>query len=282
MAAIKAALDPAGLLNPGKVLRPRGDCAIVGRPEPPPEPHEGHEPMKITDVETILINPKLAARNAGQKPRFSGIDTQTVYKVVLDNGVVGWGDTRGHAAMSDDGKAALVGTNPVLHLSADHPTGLHGALYGRRRQEPGGARLGAHGAQAPGPRPRRRLDPPRRSRRTWPPRCSARWTRATCTSRSTPATTTASSSRPGPWRTWRPPASRCTTTSTTTAPRPRSCASSTRSRSPGSWGCWRTPSSGATSTAGGGCGRRPPCPCSCTCPPSAPAPRSSTAAPTST
>ncbi len=101
--------------------------------------------MKITDVETILINPKLAARNAGQKPRFSGIDTQTIYKVVLDDGVVGWGDTRGHAAMSDAAKAALVGTNPVPHLSADHPTGLHGALYdavGKSLEVPAHALMG--------------------------------------------------------------------------------------------------------------------------------------------
>ena len=101
--------------------------------------------MKITDVETILINPKLAARNAGQKPRFSGIDTQTIYKVVLDDGVVGWGDTRGHAEMSDAAKAALVGTNPVPHLCADHPTGLHGALYdavGKSLEVPAHALMG--------------------------------------------------------------------------------------------------------------------------------------------
>jgi L-alanine-DL-glutamate epimerase-like enolase superfamily enzyme len=85
--------------------------------------------MKITNVETIQINPKLCARNADQKPRFSGIDTQTIYKVTLDNGVVGWGDTRGHMTLSDSAVAALVDTNPVPHLHNDHPTGLHGALY---------------------------------------------------------------------------------------------------------------------------------------------------------
>lgn len=85
--------------------------------------------MKITDVETILINPKLAARNADQKPRFNGIDTQTIYKVTLDNGVVGWGDTRGHAEMSEGAREALVGTSPMPHLHTDQSTGLHGALY---------------------------------------------------------------------------------------------------------------------------------------------------------
>ena len=52
------------------------------------------ESLKITDVELIRINPKLASRNADQKPRFSGIDTQTIFKVTtnLRAGVV-WANT---------------------------------------------------------------------------------------------------------------------------------------------------------------------------------------------
>ena len=71
--------------------------------------------MKITNVETIQINPKLCARNVDQKPRFSGIDTQTIYKVTLDNGVVGWVDTRGHVTLSDSAGGALA---PLDHMLA--------------------------------------------------------------------------------------------------------------------------------------------------------------------
>ena len=85
--------------------------------------------MKITAVDTFLTNPRLAARNADQKVRFSGIDTQTVYRVKTDNGIVGYGDSRGHAPMSDAQKAAFIGANPVDFLHSSQPTGLHGALY---------------------------------------------------------------------------------------------------------------------------------------------------------
>ena len=248
-------------------------------PEPSPKARES---MKITDVETILINPKLAARNAGQKPRFSGIDTQTIYKVVLDNGVVGWGDTRGHAAMSDDGKAALVGTNPVLHLSADHPTGLHGALYdavGKSLEVPAWALMGR--------KHRDRVPVAAWTRPASPEDLAAEVQRSVdegymyfkvhtcdyyCVIEQTRAVEDVA---PAGFKMHYDFNHNRTSTSVMRL-------SSTRSRSLGSWACWRTPSCGATSTAGGGSGRRPPCPCSCTCPPSAPAPRSSTAAPTST
>ena len=45
--------------------------------------------MKITDIDVMHLNPALAARNVDHKARFSGIDTQTLYKVVTDNGVTG-------------------------------------------------------------------------------------------------------------------------------------------------------------------------------------------------
>jgi L-alanine-DL-glutamate epimerase-like enolase superfamily enzyme len=85
--------------------------------------------MKISDVEAIQINPRLAARNADQKPRFSGIDTQTVWKVTGDNGVVGYGDNRGHSTISDPEKAALIGRTPFDFINASLGVGLMGALY---------------------------------------------------------------------------------------------------------------------------------------------------------
>jgi galactonate dehydratase len=85
--------------------------------------------MKITNVELFQINPKLASRNANQKPRFAGIDTQTVFKVTADNGVVGYGDGRGHTWMSEQDIDRLVGRSPFDFINADLPMGLMGALY---------------------------------------------------------------------------------------------------------------------------------------------------------
>jgi len=85
--------------------------------------------MKITDVETILINPKLASRNSDQKPRFSGIDTQTVYKVTTDNGIIGYCDGRGHSPLPDSQVESLIGRTPFDFINASLPMGLMGALY---------------------------------------------------------------------------------------------------------------------------------------------------------
>jgi L-alanine-DL-glutamate epimerase-like enolase superfamily enzyme len=85
--------------------------------------------MKITSVESILINPKLAARNAGQQVRFAGIDTQTIYRVKTDKGITGYGDSRGHGPLSQGTIASLVDRNLFDFVGADLPTGLVGALY---------------------------------------------------------------------------------------------------------------------------------------------------------
>lgn len=85
--------------------------------------------MKITSVESIPINPKLAARNADQKVRFAGIDTQTIFRVKTDKGITGYCDCRGHAPLSPTTVASLVDRSPFDFIGADLPTGLAGALY---------------------------------------------------------------------------------------------------------------------------------------------------------
>ena len=85
--------------------------------------------MRVTDVQITHTNPRLASRNADQKARFVGIDTQTVYKITMDNGVVGWGDGRGHTDVSDQEIEELIGRNPFEFINARLNFGLMMALY---------------------------------------------------------------------------------------------------------------------------------------------------------
>ena len=85
--------------------------------------------MKISDVKFVHANPRLAARNADQKARFSGIDTLTVYRIAMDNGVVGWGDGRGHSTVPQAEIDGLVGRNPFDFINARLNFGLMMALY---------------------------------------------------------------------------------------------------------------------------------------------------------
>ena len=85
--------------------------------------------MRIEQVEALHINPRLCQRNQGHEVRFSGIDTQTVFRVTCDNGVIGYGDTRGHSALNDQQRSALIGKSPFDFVAADLNVGLMGALY---------------------------------------------------------------------------------------------------------------------------------------------------------
>ena len=85
--------------------------------------------MHIEHVEALHINPRLCERNKGHEVRFSGIDTQTVFRITCDNGVIGYGDTRGHSALNDQQKEALLGKSPFDFVAADLNVGLMGALY---------------------------------------------------------------------------------------------------------------------------------------------------------
>ena len=50
--------------------------------------------MKIANVEFFHLNPRLCERYKGHEVRFAGIDTHTVFRVALDNGITGYGDGR--------------------------------------------------------------------------------------------------------------------------------------------------------------------------------------------
>ena len=85
--------------------------------------------MKITNIDVIHLNPALAARNADHKARFSGIDTQTLFKVGTDNGITGYGDVRTHTSLSDSQLEGLIGHSPFDFVNGKLIPGLMGALY---------------------------------------------------------------------------------------------------------------------------------------------------------
>lgn len=85
--------------------------------------------MKITNVESFQINPRLCDRYQGHEVRLAGIDTQTVFRVTLDNGVIGYGEERGHIALSEQQIANMVDQSPFNYLAGSFNAGLMGALY---------------------------------------------------------------------------------------------------------------------------------------------------------
>ena len=85
--------------------------------------------MKVTNVEAIPLNPRLTSRNADQKPRFAAIDTQTLFKVTTDNGITGYGDTRGHYSLTQAEVGDLVDRSPFDFVNGTLNAGLMGALY---------------------------------------------------------------------------------------------------------------------------------------------------------
>ena len=50
--------------------------------------------MKITEMNIILIYPRLAARYQRRKVDLYGIDARTVFKIQTDKGITGYGDQR--------------------------------------------------------------------------------------------------------------------------------------------------------------------------------------------
>ncbi len=85
--------------------------------------------MKITNIAITHINPRLAERNVDQKVKYRDIDTQTIFKVTADNGVVGYGESRGHVTMDINDVERLTDSHPFDHINAEFPVGLMGALY---------------------------------------------------------------------------------------------------------------------------------------------------------
>ena len=87
--------------------------------------------MKITNIETIPIFPKLAARYESEKVRLHGIDHRIVYKVETDKGVTGFGDLRIRPGKAPDPSTVehLIGQNPFHYLNNTFNGGLGAALY---------------------------------------------------------------------------------------------------------------------------------------------------------
>lgn len=85
--------------------------------------------MRIENIEAIKINPELRQHTKGHEVRFAGIDTQTIFRVTCNNGIVGYGDSRGHTDLTDADTEKIIGRSPFDFIGADLNMGLMGSLY---------------------------------------------------------------------------------------------------------------------------------------------------------
>jgi L-alanine-DL-glutamate epimerase-like enolase superfamily enzyme len=84
--------------------------------------------MRITEIDVIPIEPRLAARYVGREPWYDRINHRTIYRVRADNGLVGYGDHR-LGVPSRASLQPLIGCDPFEFVGNDFDPGLGGALY---------------------------------------------------------------------------------------------------------------------------------------------------------
>ena len=84
--------------------------------------------MKITDIEIIPIYPRIAKRNEQYAVRFHDMRLHTVFKVLTDSGLVGYGENR-NAPPPRTAVEPLIGCDPFDFINNDLNPGLGGALY---------------------------------------------------------------------------------------------------------------------------------------------------------
>ena len=84
--------------------------------------------MKITDLDLIQIHPKNQIRNRNNYAYYGELSQITVYRVTADNGLIGYGETRGRMPPRSSVDRVL-GRNPFDYVDSDLNHVLVGALY---------------------------------------------------------------------------------------------------------------------------------------------------------
>lgn len=94
--------------------------------------------MQITDVDMIQTHPKNQARNRDNYAFYGQLSQITVYRVTTDDGLVGYGETRGPMPARATVEH-VIGRDPFDFIGADGNHGLVAALYdvmGKRLEQP--------------------------------------------------------------------------------------------------------------------------------------------------
>lgn len=106
--------------------------------------------MRIDRVDIVPIRPRFAERYAGHEVRMRAIDQRTLFRVVCDNGIIGYGDYR-CAPPSDSVAQSMLGRSPAAFLRDESlPLGLGAACYdavGKHLEVPAWQLMGAQRRQ---------------------------------------------------------------------------------------------------------------------------------------